>query len=128
MSPCLIGMSLVAMARATSTTTMPTLRGVKSSFGGATPNRHLAKPGISRCEARDNCAVVKRVNKHLTVGSRGCHGRIPYSGGRGKPSVGEVYPGLWARGLPPPTRDWRASACFRPQRYMQVSHSPSKPL
>ena len=34
MSPCLISMSLVAMARATSTTTMPTSRGVKSSFGG----------------------------------------------------------------------------------------------
>ena len=53
MSPCLISMSLVAMARATSTTTMPTSRGVKSSFGGATPNRHLAKPDISRCEARE---------------------------------------------------------------------------
>ena len=39
-------MSLVAMARATTTTTMPTSRGVKSSFGGGgtTPNRHLAKP------------------------------------------------------------------------------------
>ena len=58
MSPCLISMSLVATARATSTTTMPTSRGVKSSFGGATPNRHLAKPGIFRCEARDYCAVV----------------------------------------------------------------------
>ena len=65
MSPCLITKSLVAMARATSTTTMQTSRGVKSSFGGgggggggATPNRHLAKPGISRCEARDYCAVV----------------------------------------------------------------------
>ena len=34
MSPCLISMSLVAMARATSTTTMPTSRCVKSSFGG----------------------------------------------------------------------------------------------
>ena len=33
MSPCLISMSLVAMARATSTTTMPTSRGVKSNFG-----------------------------------------------------------------------------------------------
>ena len=37
MSPCLISMSLVAMARATSTTTMPTSRGVKSSFGGLPP-------------------------------------------------------------------------------------------
>ena len=34
MSPCLISMSLVAMARATSTTAMPTSRGVMSSFGG----------------------------------------------------------------------------------------------
>ena len=33
-SPCLISMSLVAMARATATTTMPRSRGVKSSFGG----------------------------------------------------------------------------------------------
>ena len=57
MSPCLISMSLVAMATATSTTTMPTSQGVKSSFGGY-PHRHLAKPGISRCEARDYCAVV----------------------------------------------------------------------
>ena len=38
MSPCLISMSLVAMARA-----MPTSRGVKSSFGGY-PNRNLAIP------------------------------------------------------------------------------------
>ena len=37
MSPCLISMSLVAIARATSTTTIPTLRGVKSSFGGLPP-------------------------------------------------------------------------------------------
>ena len=37
MSPCLISMSLVAMARATSTTIMPTSRGVKSSFGGLPP-------------------------------------------------------------------------------------------
>ena len=57
MSPCLISMSLVAMARAVSTTTMPTSRGVKSSFGGLPPIA-TAKPGISRCEARDNCAVV----------------------------------------------------------------------
>ena len=34
MSPCLISMSLVAMARATSTTTMPTSRSLKSSFEG----------------------------------------------------------------------------------------------
>ena len=104
MSPCLISMSLVAMATATSTTTS-TSRGVKSSFGGATPKGHLAKPGISSCEARDYCAVVRRVNKHLTVGSRSGHGLIPYGGGRGKSSVGEVYPGLLARGQPPPTRD-----------------------
>ena len=58
MSPCLISMSLVAMARVTSNTTMPRSRGVKSSFGGATLYRHLAKPGISRCEARDYCAMV----------------------------------------------------------------------
>ena len=130
MSPCLISISLVAMARATSTTTMPTSRGVKSSFGGrgATPNRRLAKPGISRCEARDYCAVVERVNKQLTVGSRGCHGLIPYSGGRGKPSIGRVYPGLWPRGLPPSTQDWRASACFRPQRHTQVTPPLDKPL
>ena len=37
MSPCLISIFLVAMARATSTTTMPTSRGVKSSFGGLSP-------------------------------------------------------------------------------------------
>ena len=37
MSPCLISMSLVAMVRATSTTAMPTSRGVKSSFGGLPP-------------------------------------------------------------------------------------------
>ena len=36
-SPCLINMSLVAMARATSTTAMLTSRGVKSSFGGLHP-------------------------------------------------------------------------------------------
>ena len=56
-SPCLLNMSLVAMARAT---TVPTSRDVKSSFGGggATPNRHLAKPGISRSKARDGRAVV----------------------------------------------------------------------
>ena len=35
MSPCLISMPLVAMARATSTMTMPTSRGVKSRFGYA---------------------------------------------------------------------------------------------
>ena len=34
---CLISMSLVAMAKTTSTTTMPTSRGVKSSFGGLPP-------------------------------------------------------------------------------------------
>ena len=54
-SPCLISMSLVAMARATSTTNVA---GRKVKLRGATPNRHLAKPGISRCKARDNCAVV----------------------------------------------------------------------
>ena len=37
MSPCLISMSLVARAKATSTMTMPTSRGVKSSFGGLPP-------------------------------------------------------------------------------------------
>ena len=37
MSPCLITMSLVSMARAPSTTTMPTSQGVKSSFGGLPP-------------------------------------------------------------------------------------------
>ena len=37
MSSCFISMSLVAMARATSTTTMPTSRGVKSIFGGLPP-------------------------------------------------------------------------------------------
>ena len=31
--------------------------------------------------------MVYRVNKHLIVGSRGCHGLIPYNGGRDKPSV-----------------------------------------
>ena len=50
MSPCLISMSLVAMARATSTTTMPTSRGVKSSFGGLPPIASC-QAGISRCEA-----------------------------------------------------------------------------
>ena len=34
MSPCLISMSLVAIVRVTSTTTMPTSRSVKSNFGG----------------------------------------------------------------------------------------------
>ena len=82
------------MARATFATTMPTSRGVKSRFVGAAPNRHLAKAGISSCETRDYCAVVERVNKHLTVGSRYCHYLIPYSGGRSKPSIGKVYPGL----------------------------------
>ena len=37
-SPCVISMSLVAMAIATSTTTMPTSQGVKSSFGGGLPS------------------------------------------------------------------------------------------
>ena len=37
MSPRLLSISLVAMARATPTTTMPTSRGVKSSFGGLPP-------------------------------------------------------------------------------------------
>ena len=37
MSPCLISMSMVAMASAMSTTTMPTSQGVKSSFGGLPP-------------------------------------------------------------------------------------------
>ena len=37
MSACLISMSLVAMVRATSTSTIPTSRGVKSSFGGLPP-------------------------------------------------------------------------------------------
>ena len=37
MIPCLTSMSLVAIARATSTTTIPTSRGVKSSFGGLPP-------------------------------------------------------------------------------------------
>ena len=37
MNPCLISMSLVAMARATSTTTIPTSRAVKSNLGGAPP-------------------------------------------------------------------------------------------
>ena len=36
-SPCLMSMSLVAMARATSITTMPTSRGVMSRFGGLPP-------------------------------------------------------------------------------------------
>ena len=45
-SPCLFSMSLVVMARATSTTTMPTSGGgVKVKLRGATPNRHLAKSG-----------------------------------------------------------------------------------
>ena len=38
MIPCLISRSLVPMARATSSTTMPMLRGVKSSFGGLPPS------------------------------------------------------------------------------------------
>ena len=41
MSPRLISTSLVAMARATSTTTIPTSRGVKSSFEGLPPNAIL---------------------------------------------------------------------------------------
>ena len=69
-------MSVVAMARATSTTTIHL--GMKSQAsgggGGATPNRHLAKPSASHNKDRDDRAVVLRVNEHLTVGSRGCHG------------------------------------------------------
>ena len=48
MTPCLISRSLVAMARETSTTNIPTSRGVKSS-------------------------LVEGVNKHFTVGCWGCH-------------------------------------------------------
>ena len=53
MRPCLISMSFVAMTKATSTNA-----GRNVKLRGATPDRHLAKPGISRCEARDYCAVV----------------------------------------------------------------------
>ena len=120
MSPCLISMSLVAMARATSTTTMPTSRGVKSSFGGLPPIAIL--PSRAYLAARPETTALWYTSI-LPVGSRGCHGLIPYNGDRGKPSIGTVYPGLWARCLPLPTRDWRASACFRPQRHM-----PDKPL
>ena len=85
MSPCLIIMSLVAMARATSTTTMPTSQGVKSSFGrllliAILPSR--AYPAARR----PRCGIARQ--RASSVGNRGCHGLIPYSGGRGKPSTG----------------------------------------
>ena len=54
-SPCLISMSLVAMARATFTTTMPTSRGVKSSFGRLPPIAILPSRAYP---ARDDHAVV----------------------------------------------------------------------
>ena len=90
MSLCLISISLVAMARTTSTTTMPTSRGVKSSFWGLPPIAIL--PSRAYPEARPETYSA-------LTSSRGCHGLIPFSWGRGKPSIGEIYPGLWARGL-----------------------------
>ena len=50
---------------------LPTSRGDVSSLGGgrATPNHHLAKSGVSRCEASDYRAMIQRVNEHFTVGS-----------------------------------------------------------
>ena len=82
------------MARATSTTTMPTSRGVKSSFAGLPPIAFL--PSRAYPTARPETTEL-----WYSVGSRVCHGLIVYSGGRGKLSIGEAYP---ARGLPPPTR------------------------
>ena len=73
MLPCLISMSLFSMARATSTMTMPTLRGVKSSFGGLPPNRRIVKPGVSHSETRDYRAMIQRDNENFTVGRRSCH-------------------------------------------------------
>ena len=73
------------MARATSNITMPTSRGVKSSLG-ATPHHHLAEPGVSHGQARDDHAVVERVHDHLSVSCWSCHsgGTIPYRKDRGQ--------------------------------------------
>ena len=96
----LISMSLVAMARATSTTAMPTSRGVKSSFGGLPPIAIL--PNRAYPAARPETTALW------------------YS------ALTDVYPGLWARGLPPPTWNRRASACL--SKYTQVNSPLDKPL
>ena len=72
------------MARATSTTTMPTSRGVKSSFGWLPP--------IAIWPRRPRTTAVW----YSALTSRSCHGLIPHSWGRCKPSNGKFYLGLWA--------------------------------
>ena len=84
MSPCLISMSLVVMARATSTSTMPTSRRVRSSFGGLSPIAIL--PSRAYPATRPKTTALW----YSALTSRVCHGLIPYRGGRGKPSIGEA--------------------------------------
>ena len=109
MSPCLISMSFVAMARATSTTTMPTSRGVKSSFGVLPPSAIL--PSRAYPAARPETTALWYSAFTIFPSVAGVVlGLIPYSGGRGKPSIGEVYPGLWARGLRRPRLETGAQA------------------
>lgn len=120
MSPCLISMSLVAIANWTSTTTMSTSRDVKYSFGvySKSPSCQAGRFPQRGSEARDFRAVIQRVNEHFPVGSWGCQPLIAY--GRG------AYPGLRARDLPPPSRDWLASACF--WRHKQANRPLDKTL
>ena len=73
MIPCLISMFFVAMARATSSISMPASWGVGSSLGGASPHYRLAEPGLSYGQARDDRTMVERVQDHLAVSCWSCH-------------------------------------------------------
>ena len=106
-------MSLVAMARATSTTTMPTFRDKMSSFGGLPPIAILASRAHPTARTETTAlwytSILPSIVGDVMV--------LLHIVGVGESlQLGRFILDFERGGLPPPTWDWRASACFRPQK------------
>ena len=71
--PCLTSMSLVAIARPISRTTIPTSYGAKSNFGVALLNIFFAECGKSNCKSTHDGGVVGRVSELFTISTWSSH-------------------------------------------------------
>ena len=76
---------------------------MRSNFGGGgggSRHRHLAKPGVSHGQARNDCTVVQHIHHHLPVGCWSCHsgGTIPYRMGPSQSLIAGPAKGAYPTG------------------------------